>query len=280
VSRIRQIKPGFFKDADLYDAEVSSGLPLRLAFAGLWTVTDKRGVFVWSRNIKPDVLPYDPCDMLAVLDALEAAGFVRRYAVDGKTYGFIPGFANHQHFHKDEQPSKVPAPPSTDEHTAVAPCEPDAPTSASTVQNGLLIGERGTGNGEREAGNGKVRGPRSVAVRDDDPRFAKLWATYPRRAGGNSRAEAFAAWRARIASGVDPDAMQAGAERYARHIRAKGDEGTSFVKQAKAFLGPAQHWAESWDVPPPDSRRLSKQEVGRNALTEWLATQEQEPANG
>jgi hypothetical protein len=91
-------------------------------------------------------------------------------------------------------------------------------------------------------------------VRDDDPRFAALWLAYPRRTGGNSRADAFAAWRARVTAGVDPAAMLAGVERYAAYIRAIGEEGTRYVKQAKTFLGPAQHWAESWDVPPPGAR--------------------------
>jgi hypothetical protein len=248
VSRIRQIKPGFFKDADLYDAEVSSGLPLRLAFAGLWTVTDKRGVFAWSRNIKPDVLPYDPCDMIAVLDALAAAGFVVRYEVDGKPYGHIPNFATHQHFHRDEHPSKLPAPPlEHDASTVLDGCEHHASTAeARPVIGELVIGERGTG---------KKHGSRATRVRDDDPRFAALWSAYPRRTGGNSRAEAFAAWRARVAEGIDPAALHAGVERYAAYVRAVGEEGTRYVKQAKSFLGPAQHWAESWAVPPPSAHR-------------------------
>lgn len=104
------IKPAFFKHAELYEAERASRLPLRLAFAGLWTVADREGRFKWKTDLKPDVLPYDPVDMLAVLDALEQHGFIRRYVVAGKQYGVIPSFSEHQTFHKTERKSTLPAP--------------------------------------------------------------------------------------------------------------------------------------------------------------------------
>jgi hypothetical protein len=111
VSRTRLIKPSFFKHYELYQAEVESGLPLRVAYAGLWTVTDRAGRFRWKGDIKTDVLPYDPHDILAVLDALERYGFVRHYVVAGKRYGFIPSFHEHQSFHKTERASTLPPPP-------------------------------------------------------------------------------------------------------------------------------------------------------------------------
>lgn len=110
MSRKRLISPSFFTNADLFDAESSSGLPLRVCFAGLWTVADRRGIFRWSRNLKPRILPYDACDILACLSALERAGFVRSYVVSGRTYGHIPTFAEHQTFHNRERPSTDPAP--------------------------------------------------------------------------------------------------------------------------------------------------------------------------
>lgn len=110
MGRTRMIKPSFFKHADLYAAERECGLPLRVAFAGLWTVADREGRFKWKHDLKPDVLPYDPVDMLAVLDALESAGFVQRYVVEGKQYGRIPSFGDHQTFHKTERHSTIPAP--------------------------------------------------------------------------------------------------------------------------------------------------------------------------
>lgn len=111
MSRTRLIRPGFFRDADLYDAEVKHSLPLRVAFAGLWTVADREGRFRWKpREIQPDVLPYDPVEMITVLEALKEEGFIQTYVVDGKEYGLIPGLADHQTFHKTEPASKLPAP--------------------------------------------------------------------------------------------------------------------------------------------------------------------------
>lgn len=145
------IAPAFFKHADLYDAEVSSGFPLRVAFAGLWTVADRRGVFPWSRNVKPDVLPYDGCDMLAVLEALAAGGFVRKYEVDGKWYGVVPTLGKHQHFHKDEKPNTLPAPP-----------EPGADNGAG--DGGGNSGSTGLALGKHRARTGQAPGQRAKST--------------------------------------------------------------------------------------------------------------------
>lgn len=111
MARQRFIKPAFFLHGELYDAEAASGLPLRVAFAGLWTQADRRGVFRCKlRELKLAVLPHDPVDMDQVITALEAGGFIRTYVVDGKRYGFIPTLGDHQTFHRDEKPSNDPGP--------------------------------------------------------------------------------------------------------------------------------------------------------------------------
>jgi len=76
----------------------------------------------------------------------------------------------------------------------------------------------------------------SAATSDVD--FERAWAVYPKRAGGNSRKEALRAWTARVRSGVDPNEMTAGVERYAEYIRATGKEGTEYVKQGARFSVP------------------------------------------
>ena len=113
MGRIRTIKPAFFKHEGLYDAERESGLPLRIAFAGLWTVADREGRFHWRpRTLKTDVLPHDACDFGDVLAALEKFGFVERYRSGGKTFGHIPSFSGHQHVNKYEPASTIPVPSS------------------------------------------------------------------------------------------------------------------------------------------------------------------------
>lgn len=109
--RIRTIKPEYFRHAELYDCELSSGLPIRVAFAGLWCVADREGRFKWEpRSLKVQILPYDDCDFALVLRCLESGGFIKRYAVDGKEFGFIPSFTEHQHINQREAASILPEP--------------------------------------------------------------------------------------------------------------------------------------------------------------------------
>lgn len=111
MARIRSIKPEFFRHVELYEAEKASGLPLRIAFAGLWTVADREGRFKWRpRVLVLDVLPFDEIDFADVLDALAEHGFIVKYEVDGEAFGFIPSFATHQHVNQREPASSIPAP--------------------------------------------------------------------------------------------------------------------------------------------------------------------------
>lgn len=137
MPRRRFIAPEFFHHGDLYDAEAASGLPLRLAFAGLWTQADRRGVFPWRpRELKLAILPYDPTDFSAVLNALAAVGFVIPYEVDGKQLGVIPSFSRWQSFHRDERPSDAPPPPDDLPSTVPARCQHGAYTVPARCDSG------------------------------------------------------------------------------------------------------------------------------------------------
>ncbi|WP_252108815.1 MULTISPECIES: replication protein [unclassified Halomonas] len=87
----------------------------------------------------------------------------------------------------------------------------------------------------------------SATTYPDD--FEAAWSAYPRRAGGNPKKSAFKAWAARRKQGVSAEALQAGAERYALFIRAKGDERTEFVMQGQRFFGPNAEYENDW-LPP------------------------------
>jgi len=94
MARIRTIKPEFFKHERLFDLEIETGLPMRIAFAGLLTCVDREGRFKWrSRMLKSDILPYDEIDFSRVLGALEETGIIIRYEIDGEIYGYIPSFS-------------------------------------------------------------------------------------------------------------------------------------------------------------------------------------------
>ena len=145
MARIRTIKPQFFKHERLYDLERETGFPLRVAFAGLWTVADREGRFHWRpRTLKTDVLPHDELDFAAVLEALERGGFILRYQVGLETYGEIPSWLLHQHINLKEADSIIPARESTCEHV------PDAVPARS--------GSRGERKGkERKGKEGDAR---------------------------------------------------------------------------------------------------------------------------
>jgi hypothetical protein len=111
MARIRTIKPSFFRHHALFRLEQSSGFPMRVAFAGLWTCADREGRFRWvPEELKLDCTPHDTLDFGALLDALSDAGFIIKYEVDGVTYGAIPSFLEHQVINNREQPSALPAP--------------------------------------------------------------------------------------------------------------------------------------------------------------------------
>lgn len=111
MARIRTVKPEFFRHEGLYAAERETGLPLRVAFAGLWCACDREGRFRWQpRTLKLDCLPHDDVDFSRVLDALWTRGFLVKYASAGKEFGAIPSWKQHQVINNRERQSELPKP--------------------------------------------------------------------------------------------------------------------------------------------------------------------------
>lgn len=161
--RIRTIKPEFCLHEGIYDAEKASGLPLRLAFIGLWMAADKAGRFAWRpRMLKHQILPYDAVDFGQVMDALAANGFVIRYEIDGNAFGCIPSWAKHQRPRTDEPESVLPQPPIlavTNPHL-----RSDEPAS------GQILGKEWNREGNREGnGEGDARGAVVAGTGHDAP---------------------------------------------------------------------------------------------------------------
>lgn len=80
MNRIRPIKSReLLHNEELFDSELASGQPLRLAFVGLFTVADRDGRFLWKpRSLKLQLLPYDEVDFEGILNALVSLGLVQR----------------------------------------------------------------------------------------------------------------------------------------------------------------------------------------------------------
>jgi hypothetical protein len=111
MARIRTVKPSLFTHEVLWQAEQDTGLPLRVAFIGLFTASDREGRFKWRpRELKLAVLPYDDVDFSRVLDGLQVHGLVAKYEVDGEFFGYIPTWAKHQAINQRESQSTLPDP--------------------------------------------------------------------------------------------------------------------------------------------------------------------------
>ncbi|HCR0118255.1 DNA-binding protein [Klebsiella aerogenes] len=85
--------------------------------------------------------------------------------------------------------------------------------------------------------------------------FEQAWREYPKRAGGNSKADAFKAWTARIKSGATAQELIDGVRRYAAYVTAAGKLNTEFVKQASTFFGPSKHYEEPWTATAAAGKR-------------------------
>lgn len=222
MARIRSIKPDFFRHEELYEAERETGLPLRMAFAGLWTAADREGRFVWSpRNLKLDALPYDDVDFSRVLDALWTRGFIVKYAVEGKEYGSIPSWHRHQIINNREKASDLPEPNENNTLTREPRVNDARTTPLSPAQ----------GEGKGREGKGKDKRTRDASTSDA---FEKFWEAYPHRKGSNPRKPAEEQFDREVKRGADPQAIIAGAKRFAEAD--KQNIGTPYIAQAVKWL--------------------------------------------
>jgi hypothetical protein len=106
MARARNIKPGFFRNADLAELPVEA----RLLFIGLWTIADREGRLKdRPKQIKMEIFPADNYDCNDLIQQIADAGMLVRYEHGGARYLQITNFTKHQNPHKDEQASIIPA---------------------------------------------------------------------------------------------------------------------------------------------------------------------------
>jgi hypothetical protein len=156
--RARNLKPGFFKNDLLAECD-----PLaRILFQGLWCLADREGrLECRPKKIKAEILPYDNCKVIDLLEQLRAKGFIVVYKYDNQIYLEIPTFTEHQNCHIKEAESIIPA-----------PCENDTCTVlVGPLTESLLLNPESPSPKPKRAK--KVQGP---LLRFDD-----FWKAYPKK---------------------------------------------------------------------------------------------------
>ncbi|MPZ13963.1 MAG: hypothetical protein GEU73_06000 [Chloroflexi bacterium] len=122
MARTRLLKPSFF-----LNQELGSLPPLaRLLYAGLWCIADRAGRLVdRPAQIKAEILPYDDCDIDALLETLKNSGHIDRYLWERRRYIEIPSFNRHQTPHNREPESTIPVPKKSGRPAGQVPARPD-----------------------------------------------------------------------------------------------------------------------------------------------------------
>lgn len=236
--RIRTIKPEFFLHEELFDLEQETGLPVRLAFIGLWCQADREGRFQWRpRTLKAGILPFDDTDFGRVLDALATRGFVVSYTCAGERYGYIPSFTKHQAVNNRESESDLPD-PHGDGCEAVSPQTPLPGTG--TERNG-----NGTGTGiAREARDKHASATRPPRV-NGKPGFVPP---------SVQEVQAFAT----------EDGFQIDAERFVDHFASNGWR-VGGKTPMKDWQAAARNWARREPQFSGGNGRKGQEPFGRNA---------------
>ena len=261
MSRARNIKPGFFRNADLVELPVET----RLLFIGLWGLADREGrLDDRPKQIKMEIYPADTFDIDAMLEQLSAAGFIDRYQVNENKYIQIVNFTKHQNPHRDEKASTIPAPCKHDANTVAIVLNPES----LLLNPESLIPEPNHAPDE----------PAKRARADYPELFDEAWDHYPPRQGANKR-NAFKAWSARVKAGVDPSVILQGVKRYADYCKASGTE-PRYIKQPNTFFGPDEHYLSDWTPPARASPRgESEKDRSRRETYEAMTGKKHEPAN-
>lgn len=257
MARARNIKPGLFKNELLGVADPF----LMILFESLWCLADREGRLEdRPLRIKAETFPYrDGMDVNGYLTELERLQFICRYSVNGQPLIQVLNFTKHQTPHKTEKASELPAMEANSLINSVsgaitvnAPLKHDCKTAAlppdSLIPDSLIPDS--TSRAIAPDGFALTGGDGEPEEPKIDPHFLRAWERYPKRHGGNSRADALVAWKARLRAGATVDEMIAGVERYAMHLKLEGKIGTPYVMQGATFFGPGERYKEDWPATP------------------------------
>lgn len=188
MARARNIKPGFFRNADLVELPFEA----RLLFIGLWTIADRAGRLEdRPKQIKMELFPADNMDCDALLGQLAGIRMIERYKAGGTRYLQVVNFGKHQNPHKDEKQSTIPP----NDGTAETVIENRDGHSANTMQAGCKHGATSEVVGLIPDSLLLIpeENPCSPPASESaDDGFATFWAKYPKKV---AKPQALKAWK-------------------------------------------------------------------------------------
>ena len=241
MPRIRTVKPEMAQDEDLAQCSVLA----QLLAVRILCQADDEGYF----KSHPQLILANCFPLLEDVDSVSTHGaLIELYkhgylwlgeGTDGKRYGKVRGFTNHQVISRPS-PSKFKDLVDT-----------TVPFSEDSMSAPRRKGKERKGK-ER---NGKERYMGSNEKTNED--FERIWLKRPKRGGGDPKKAALKAFDARIKQGAKIQDIEAGVERYFRYIEATGKADTEFVQRFSTFLGPNENYLEPWEAP---KKSLSKME--------------------
>ncbi len=245
MARTRNLKPSFFLNEVLAACE-----PLaRLLFAGLWCWADVDGRLEdRPLRIKAAVLPFDQCDVDALLNVLHQAGLIVRYAAGQIKAIQIVSWEKHGNPHPKEPSLGLPSPcvdAETSRDLSGLILKDSLCLNALTLtQNTPLPPEGGVvcdleKPPEEAAPKRRTRTTRSLTPL---PGFEEFWAAYPR---GDDKQEAIKAWNILAPDLLLQQAIMAGLTR-----QKQSDQWLrGFIPYASKFLR-KKHWENEGVVLP------------------------------
>jgi len=90
--------------------------------------------------------------------------------------------------------------------------------------------------------------------------FDLVWANYPKRGGGNPKAKAFKAYKARIKDGYSRADLLSGVQKYNKFCTQTNKLRTEFIMMASTFFNKDESFLEEWELPREEAKNESWQD--------------------